>query len=131
MKIISITFSGIVTIAIIIGSLIMSLNASMNQIRNLVISQIELSKIADGAYKGEYHKGRWSYDLIVTLANHKIVKIQNINKRMEMYKGFNQKAAEEIIKKQSPQIDVVTGATIHTKAFSKAVEDALRKGQQS
>lgn len=127
MKIIVITLSSIVGTVIIVGILLLPLNAGMGEVRNLVIGQVDLSQTVNGTYEGNYHKGRWTYDLMVTLADHKIVKIQNTNKRMERYKGFNQKATEEIIKKQSPQIDVVTGATINTKAFSKAVEDALRK----
>jgi uncharacterized protein with FMN-binding domain len=47
---------------------------------------------------------------------------------MKKAEKFNEKVAMEIIKKQSPKIDAVSGATISTKAFAMAVENALTTG---
>jgi uncharacterized protein with FMN-binding domain len=54
--------------------------------------------------------------------------IKNTNVKMKKAEKFNEKVAMEIIKKQSPKIDAVSGATISTKAFAMAVENALTTG---
>ena len=54
--------------------------------------------------------------------------IKNTNGKTNRAEKFNEKVAMEIIKKQSPKIDAVSGATISTKAFAMAVENALTMG---
>ncbi len=112
-------------IAVFAGIIVLFMFYGMGQIRKLIVRDVDLSKIADGAYEGQYHKGRWTYDVQVTVKDHRIVNVRNTNKMMEIAKEENAKAAEEIVKKQSPAIDVVSGATINTRAFQKAVENAL------
>jgi uncharacterized protein with FMN-binding domain len=112
-------------IAVFAGVIALFMFYGMGQIRRLVIRGVDLSKIDDGTYEGQYHKGRWTYDVQVTVKDHRIVDVKNMNKMMEMAKEVNAKATAEIVKNQSPVIDVVSGATIFTRAFQKAVENAL------
>jgi uncharacterized protein with FMN-binding domain len=121
-KIVLISIGGFVAVIVMI-SLVLSIG--MGEIKKLAINDVDLTKISDGVYKGNYHKGRWTYDARVTVRDHRIVDVANTNKRMEMMKDLNTKAAKEIIKNQSPRIDVVSGATVNTRAFQKAVENAL------
>ena len=125
MKTLVIVLCSIGGLIAVIGILMIIFNLGMGEIRKLVISSVDLSKVADGVYPGTYHKGRWTYDLQVTVKDHRITGIKNTNKRMEMFKDLNGKAEAEIIKKQSPVIDIVSGATITTRAYQKAVENAL------
>jgi uncharacterized protein with FMN-binding domain len=110
---------------VVVGILFFVLDLGMGEVKNLVINSVDLSKISDGVYQGSYHKGRWTYDVQVTIKNHAITAAKNTNKRMAIMKDFNDKAEAAIIKKQSPQIDIVSGASVNTKALSKAVENAL------
>jgi uncharacterized protein with FMN-binding domain len=121
-KIVLISIGGFVAVIVMI-SLVLSIG--MGEIKKLAINDVDLAKISDGVYEGNYHKGRWTYDARVTVRDHRIVDVANTNKRMEMMKDLNTKAAKEIIKNQSPRIDVVSGATVNTRAFQKAVENAL------
>jgi uncharacterized protein with FMN-binding domain len=116
------TLAGFVAL---IGIMFVFLNMGMNDVRKLVINDVDLTKIADGSYAGSYHKGRWAYDVKVSVKDHKITTVEVTNKRMAMMKEFNAKAEAEILKRQSPRIDVVSGATISSKAYGKAVEMAL------
>jgi uncharacterized protein with FMN-binding domain len=125
MKTVRIVLSCIGGLLVIAVILFVVLNLGMGEIRKLVISSVDLTRVADGVYNGKYHKGRWTYDVRVTVKGRKIVGIENTNRKMEMFKDLNAKAAAEIIRKQSPQIDIVSGATITTRAFEKAVENAL------
>ena len=110
---------------VVVGILFFVLNLGMGEVQKLVINSVDLTKIADGVYQGSYHKGRWTYDVQVTVKNHAITAVKNTNKRMAVMKEFNDKVEAAIIKKQSPQVDVVAGATVNTKAMGKAVERAL------
>lgn len=109
----------------LIALMLIGAMSGMGEVRKLVISDVDLSGMADGVYRGSYHKKRWTYDVEVTVAGHKITAIANTNQRTKMQKSFNAKAAELIIKKQSPKIDAISGATISTKAYAKAVESAF------
>jgi uncharacterized protein with FMN-binding domain len=119
----------LITIGIfgLIAFRLLGATAGMGEIRKMVINDVDLTSHADGVYKGSYHKSRWTYDVEVTVADHKIVAVKNTNDKTKMAKGFNKTAALAIIKKQSPKIDAVSGATISTKAFGKAVENALNQ----
>jgi uncharacterized protein with FMN-binding domain len=110
---------------VIAGIALLILNRGAGTIRKLVVESVDLAKIEDGTYLGTYHKGRWTYDVKVTVKNHAITSVKNTNKRMDGFKRFNDKAEAEIILRQTPQIDIVSGATINSKALAKAVENAL------
>jgi len=110
---------------VVVAIMFFALNIGMDEVKKLTISDVDLSRIADGIYLGSYHKGRWTYDVQVTVKDHAITTAKNTNKRMAVMKDFNEKIEAAIIKKQSPQVDVVSGATVNTKAMSKAVETAL------
>jgi uncharacterized protein with FMN-binding domain len=99
--------------------------SGMGAIKSLVIHQVDLTKIQDGTYKGSFHQGRWTYDLEVTIQSHRITSVKNTNKKMEMLKAINDKLASTLIEKQQIPFDTVSGATLNTKAFLKAVENTL------
>lgn len=115
-------------IVVLVATMIIGATAGMGEIRKLVVSDVDLTGIDDGVYSGTYHKSRWTYDMEVTVTGHKIVSIKNTNPKTKMAKKFDETAARKIIEKQSPNIDAVSGATISTKAFGKAVENALASG---
>ena len=98
----------------------------MSEIKAMVIRDVDLSKIPDGVYRGSYHKGRWTYDVEVDVRDHEIVSVKNLNPRMDVAKSWNDQAAAKIVEQQSIAVDVISGATVNTKAFEKAVERALR-----
>lgn len=97
----------------------------MSEIRQLVIKEIDLQKVADGTHTGSYHKGRWTFDVEVVVRDHRIVSVKNTNARMNALKDWNAKAEAAVLEKQSNKIDVVSGASLNSKAFQKAVELAL------
>lgn len=97
----------------------------MAEIRQLVIREVDLQKVADGMYTGSYHKGRWTFDVEVLVEDHRIKAVKNINSRMNTLQDWNASAEAAFIEKQAVNIDVVSGATLNTKALQKAVEVAL------
>jgi len=82
----------------------------------------DLSAKADGIYHGNY----FNVWLDVTVANHRIVKI-DITEHYHSPIGKNaEKITDKIIQEQSLDVDVVTGATMSSKSILKAVEIALQ-----
>lgn len=122
MKILLITLG---VIGVISAVLVFVMFYGMTEIKRLVIREVDLSKVPDGTYTGSYHKGRWVYDVQVTVKDHRILSAKNTNPRMDTAKELNEKAEAAILAKQSIDIDVVSGATVNTRAFQKAVENAL------
>jgi uncharacterized protein with FMN-binding domain len=121
-KIIMLSLGGLLAVMLVLSFV---LSIGMGEIKKLTINDVDLTKISDGVYQGSYHKGRWTYDARVMVKDHRIVDVTNTNKRMAMQKDFDSKVATAIMKKQSPRIDVVSGATVNTRAYQKAVENAL------
>lgn len=100
----------------------------MGYIKGMTINDVDLSRVKDGTYTGSFKRGRWSYSVEVTVKEQKIINIASSGPTAKMMGDFDAKASQAIIARQSPKVDAVSGATITTKAFSKAVENALRSG---
>jgi len=94
---------------------------------NLTITDIDLSKVTDGSYTGSYSKGRFSYKVEVTVKNNKIENITIVNKPYISLEDVPKKIISRVLEKQSLNVDVVTGATVTSKAILKAIENALSK----
>ncbi|MGC8972140.1 MAG: FMN-binding protein [bacterium] len=94
---------------------------------NLVITDIDFLKIPDGTYLGSYRKGRFSYKVEVTIKSSKVANINIINESKISLASVPKKIIESVLKEQSLKIDMVTGATVTSKAVLKAIENALSK----
>jgi len=97
----------------------------LNKIRNMPIKNIVITKVNDGIYKGEAYVGNYTYKVKVTVENHKIVNIEGVDNRKSPYVTYAEGVFTKIIKQQRVDVDAITGATTTSKAFMKAVENAL------
>ncbi len=93
---------------------------------NLDIGNVELDKISDGVYTGNYDGFRWSNSVKVTVKDHKITEIQVVKPQAFAKKENYDSLSSELIRNQSLEVDIVSGATADSKAFLKAVENALK-----
>lgn len=91
------------------------------------LSGISLASVADGTYEGSYSGFRWSNTVSVTVADHKIVDIQQVKPQVVASQDTIDKLVASVVSSQSTDIDVVSGATADTKAFLSAVENALNR----
>ncbi len=101
--------------------------------RNLPINLIDFSELKDGTYNGEYEGGmyKWRANKVeVTVASGKVTSIKFIGssdpgkentQHTELY--------NRVINAQSLQVDTISGATLTSKAYLKAIENALAKAQ--
>jgi len=109
----------------VLGLMVYWMFYGMNEVKSLAIRDIDLSKIANGTYRGSYSKGRWSYNLSVTVEDHKIRAMRLLDSKMKMAEKPNMQQIDRVISSQSLRVDTVTGATVFSKALLKAIENAL------
>ena len=86
---------------------------------------LHAKSVDDGIYNGEAEAGSYVYKVKVEVQNHRIVNIEGIDNRKSSYVSYAEGVFTKIIKQQKVDVDAITGATTTSKAFMKAVENAL------
>ncbi|MDR5658400.1 FMN-binding protein [Serpentinicella sp. ANB-PHB4] len=89
----------------------------------VTIGEVDITGLEDGIYIGEYNSRRWTNKVEVKVQSNEIVEI-NLTDGFT-HKDVMEKVYHRIIKDQSLDIDVVSGATVSSKAYIKAIENAL------
>lgn len=116
----------LIVIGGVIGFNVMS-KKSENELANVVITDVDLSKIPDGKYEGSSSIFPVSVKLEVSVKNHKITDIKII--KHDNARGAKAEIlTQKVIMAQSLNVDVISGATTSSKAILKAIEIALNSG---
>lgn len=92
---------------------------------------INLSDVSDGTYQGSYTGGRWSNTVSVTIKSHAITNIEVVDSQVFMSQETRDKLISRLLEKQNTDIDTVSGATVDSKAFLSAVENALENRHEN
>ena len=102
--------------------------------RNLPLSDIYFNNLSDGTYIGYYEGGmyKWRVCTVEVLVNSG--KVRNIEMLSSSDPGAKNTSDsllfDRVVKAQSLQVDVISGATLTSKSYLKAVENALSKAQE-
>lgn len=116
---------GIIVVVVFIGlGGLYFATRGLDEGKQVLINEVDLLKLDEGMYRGDYNHGRWANQVEIRVENHKIIEIKHIE-------GFKHKEAmepihERVIRNQSLLVDVVSGATVSSKAYLKAIENALQ-----
>lgn len=94
---------------------------------NVVINGLDVSTLPDGFYQGKYEHGRWTNEVKVTVKAQKITAIEIIDDVTIAQPGLADKIFGEVIQAQNTKVDAVSGATVTSKAYLKAIENAIQK----
>ena len=108
-----------VIIVMLAGGLF-AVTRGLSEMQKLVINDVNPVELSDGVYSGEFSRYRWSNTVKVTIDGGRITDIQP-----DSGETLQQELSERIIAGQSLLVDINTGATVSSKAFLKAVEEAL------
>ena len=127
-KAIKIVGSIVAAIVILFGVFILIMNQkakeAMSKQHNV---EIDMAQVKDGTYEGESDGGMIKVKVSVEVKNHKITAINLIE-----HKNGKGKPAEaiipEMIKKNTDNVDAVSGATGSSRTIRNAVNVALQKG---
>lgn len=122
--IILIVLSVIVAASITIKLTLSNMNKSLEQLKDLNITNVDLSTIEDGVYPGSFETFPVSAEVKVIINDHKISKIELVK-----HNNGQGKAAEilpdKVTSAQSLDVDLISGATYSSVVILKAIENAL------
>lgn len=107
----------------------MFLRSGLEAGRNIPIGILDFSKLKDGIYIGCYKAGRWSNEVKVTVSSGKVTGIRILRDVRFAMRSVSEDVMNSIMEAQSLQVDTVSGATITTRAYLKAVENALTEAK--
>jgi uncharacterized protein with FMN-binding domain len=116
---------GIIAVVLVAGGFFGM--SGLSEGAKLPINGINLSEISDGSYIGSYNHGRWANTLVVHVKDNVIISI-DIEK--DVLAAFVTNCSGEVFRRvieaQDTTVDAVSGATVTSKAYLKAIEDALQ-----
>lgn len=93
-------------------------------LKKVKINEVPISQVADGKYLGEAQIKPVSAKVNVQVENGKITDIE-IKDHMTGLGKNGEKIIDQIINKQSLEVDAISGATQSSVTITKAVENAL------
>lgn len=125
-----------IIIFIFIGGLIFggalgcaSLAAEHEEARNVSLDGADFSALKDGTYIGEYEGGMYGWranKVRITIAEGTLVAIELLDSSEADEEDEEPKLLfQRVVEAQSLEVDGITGATLTTRAYLKAVEQAL------
>ncbi|MFW6034836.1 MAG: FMN-binding protein [Halothermotrichaceae bacterium] len=89
------------------------------------IKNIDLSTIEDGSYVGVYEAGRFSNELKIKVKDHRIIEITVAKDILISQPEVTEKLFDRVLKNQKVNVDVISEATVTSKAYLKSIENAL------
>ncbi len=102
--------------------------------RNLPLRALDFSKLNDGKYHGSYAGGMYKWrknECDVTVSTGRVTGIQLAASQDPGGKNSqHQELYDRVIQAQSLQVDTISMATLTSKAYLKAVENALLQAQE-
>lgn len=98
-------------------------------LKQQVNEPIDMAQVADGTYRGESDGGLVKVEVEVEVKDHKIVNINLL--KHECGKGKPAESIlEEMVKRNTDDVDGVSGATASSKTIRNAVNQALQSGME-
>ena len=98
----------------------------LSEMMALQLDGLDLGKVADGSYTGTFPFKRWNNTMKVVVEGGRIKSIVVVD---DVGAAFITDCSGETIRRvveaQDTRIDTISGATVTTKAYLKAIENAL------
>ena len=119
----------VVLLAVIIaGGLYTIKQQAAAALKNLTYETIDMQTLMDGQYLGEADAGLVKARVQVTIKDRAIIQIDIL----EHKNGMGQKAeriVKDMVKDNTCQVDVISGATLSSLTIKSAVSRALKQGE--
>ena len=108
-------------VLVLVAGLFFAVTNGLSEGLKLPIDGVDLSAIPDGSYTGTYEYKRWTNTAVVHIKGHRIVAIELERDPT----GITDDIIRRVIEKQDTKVDAIAGATVSSKAYLKAIENAL------
>jgi uncharacterized protein with FMN-binding domain len=95
--------------------------------QNLQLEGVSASALSDGVYLGHYDGFRWSNAVEVTVKDHRIAGVSVTKPQVTAQEKTISELTNRVLSAQSTAVDTVSSATVDSKAFLKAIENALNQ----
>jgi len=109
------------------------LSKEHREARSLPLNAVDFSKLNDGTYHGAYAGGMYKWranECQVAVSSGKVTDIQLVASKDPGGKNTQHKELyDRVIQAQTLQVDTISGATLTSKAYLQAVENALVPAQ--
>ncbi len=112
------------TVIIIAGG-IFYITKDIKNTNSVKIESLSGTSFKDGTHVGEYENGRFSNQISLVVANGKIEEIKVLKFVLIEKAEVTKSIIEAVIERQNTDIDIVSGATVTSKAYLKSIENAL------
>jgi uncharacterized protein with FMN-binding domain len=100
--------------------------SKMDETKSLTITTPNYKKLLDGTYRGAYDGGLVIAEVAITIHAKDIQSVKLL--RHDHGRGAEaEKIVDAIVEAQSLEVDVISGATVSSKAILRAAENALRE----
>jgi uncharacterized protein with FMN-binding domain len=97
----------------------------MIRVRQMDIQNVDINSIQDGEYIGSYSYSGFEYKVKTIVSAQKILDIEILQNRDTEHARCAEGVLTEILKRQTPNVDAISGATTTSRALMKAVENSL------
>lgn len=101
-----------------------------NIVKEISIEKVDLARVKDGNYTGDFDAIFIDAKVNVQVKNHEIIDVKLVKHKNERGKRA-EIIPERVVKAQSLQVDTVSGATNSSKVILKAIENALKSGENN
>lgn len=115
---------------VLIGLTLAAALPGLKEVTDLDIESVDLTQIPDGSYTGNYDSYRWSTTVEVTILDHRITDIQSVIIQ-DGRDSLTEDLKEKVLSEQTADVDAVSGATASSNAYLKAIENALKNGDDA
>lgn len=105
------------------------LKTLVNDVNSITVSNLNMANITDGIYVGKYSITPVYVEVEASVTEHKITNIKIIEHENGLG-GKAEKIVDDVISRQSLEVDAVSEATVSSKCIIKAIENALQSGSK-
>lgn len=119
----------LIALVVIVGGFFAFVLLGKETAIGLTLENVPLTTVADGVYEGSYAGFRWSNTVEVTVKDHEIVDITVTHPQVFIKPETAEALTDRVKTQQRTDVDTVSSATADSKAFIKAVENALRSAK--
>lgn len=130
-KVLLIVAASVVILFVVLIAVMFGVMNKMNKevLDEQVNAEIDMEQVADGTYTGSSDGGLVKVEVEVEVKDHKIVNINLLKHECGTGKPA-ESMLEEMVKKNTDDVDYVSGATASSRTIRNAMNQALQSGME-